>query len=73
MKYSLRSLMIAALVLPPVLAAVIWLLIPHVKPRGTAADMAAFLRVVKEPYSSDIDDATDKCFVVGAQASNSTV
>jgi hypothetical protein len=73
MKYSLRSLMIAALVLPPVIAGAIWLFAPlfHlVTPRGSSANKAEFLRVVKQPYSGTLYSATDRCFVVGALASD---
>ena len=69
MKYSLRNLLIVAIVGPPLLAGAIWLLIPHAATRGSPAAMAAFLRVVKEPYPSKIAEATEKCFVVGAPAS----
>jgi hypothetical protein len=70
MKYSLRSLMVAVLVLPPLLALVIWRFIPAPpEKRGTAEDMKAFLRAVKKPNSSEIYEATERCFVVGALAS----
>ena len=65
--------MIVALMLPPILAGTIWLFVPFVHlltPRGSAANKAEFLRVVKEPYSTAIYGATDRCFVVGALASN---
>jgi hypothetical protein len=72
MKYSLRSLMIVVTLVCVVLgsAAAILLLSTHRARRGGPADMAAFLRIIKQPYSgSAIDSATDKCFVVGASAS----
>ena len=73
MKYSLRSLMIAALVIPPLVGVVAWRLIPpQVRPvkRGTPTQMERFLRAVKEPpNSSEIYKATDGCFEIGASAS----
>ncbi len=65
--------MVVALVLPPILAGAIWLFVPFVHlltPRGSTANKAEFLRVVKEPYSTDIYAATDRCFVVGALSSH---
>ena len=72
MKYSLRSLMIVALLLPPLIGVVAWRLIPPtVRPvkRGTPVQIERFLRVVKEPYPSEVYNATDQCFEIGAPAS----
>jgi hypothetical protein len=72
MKYSLRSLMIVALVIPPLIGLVAWRLIPpQVRPvkRGTPTQMERFLRIVKEPYPSEIHSVTNGCFEIGAPAS----
>ena len=65
--------MIVALLLPPLIGVVAWRLIPKPVPpiiRGTLAQMETFLRVVKEPYpSSNIREAANLCFEVGAPAS----
>jgi hypothetical protein len=73
MKYSLRSLIIAVLVLPPILASVVLLFVfnLHYTQRGSSAHKAEFLRVVKRPWPyPGIEVATDRCFVVGALASD---
>jgi hypothetical protein len=70
MKYSLRSLVITAIVAPPILALIIWQLLPKVEERGTAANMAEFLRVIKQPPPSGIFEARENCFVIGSPASN---
>lgn len=73
MKYSLRSLMIVAIVAPAVIAGVIWLFVPVVQlfTPGSSANKAEFLRVIKRPWPyPGIHAATDRCFVLGALASD---
>ena len=82
MKYSLRSLMFAALLVPPLLAWLAWLVIPAPKPAwwspspvpqaGSPESMKFFLQCISDtpwpPYSV-VSDATANCFTVGAPAS----
>jgi hypothetical protein len=71
MKYSLRSLMIVAIVCPPLVAGIAWRLFPRANNpalRGTLVDEVIFLDVLKKPFPSNIQTEMQNCFVVGELA-----